>query len=225
VIKQAALAWLCLAAALPVAAQNPPATSAPAQPPAQAAAPASGTGAHPSKVGVIEIQNAILNTKDGQKAQQEFQTHFDPRKKELDKKLAEINDLKEKLTRGGAAMADTAKQDLQRSIDSKTKTYNRDLEDANAEMQQEQQKVLQDLEARMEQVIEKYAQTNGYAVIIDVSNPQTPIMYASSQVNITKDIVEAYDKMAASGAPAAKPAATPLTPKPAPSAPATKKQP
>jgi len=215
-VKKHAFAWLCVAAALSLAAQNPPA------PAASAPAPAGAT--HPSKVGVIEIQNAILNTKDGQKAQAEFQARFDPTQKELEKKAAEIKDLQDKLQRGGAAMADAAKQDLQRSIESKTKSYNREVEDARAEMQQEQQKVLQDLEGRMEQVIDKYAQTNGYAVIIDVSNPQTPVMYASSQVNITKDIVDAYDKMNPSSAPAApKPAATPLAP-PKPAA-TPKKQP
>lgn len=215
-MKKHAYRWSCLAAlagvVLPLAAQNPPAAAAPV---AASSAAAVGSGVRPSKVGVIEIQAAILNTKDGQKAQQEFATRFDPTKKELEKKAAEINDLKEKLQRGSAAMADAAKQDLQRSIEAKTKSYNRELEDANAEMQQDQQKVLQELEGKMEQVIEKYAQANGYVVIIDVSNPQTPVMYASSQVNITKDIVDAYDKMNPSSAPApAKPAATPLAPKP-----------
>jgi outer membrane protein len=218
-----AFAWICLiaAAASMAVAQN--------QPPAAAgAAPAAGT--HPFKVGVIEIQGAILGTKDGQKATQEFATRFDPRKKELEGKAAEIKDLQDKLQRGGAAMADAAKQELTRAIEQKTKSYNRDMEDANAEFQAEQSKVLDDLGQKMMQVIERYAQANGYAVIIDVSNPQTPVMYASSSANITKEIVALYDKTLPAAAPTStgtKTGATPMASpaKPAATTPATKKQP
>src|SRR5262249_48220526 len=86
----------------------------------------------------------------------------------------------------------------QRNIDSKTKIYNRDMQDAQDEAQQEQGKLLDELGQKMMQVIDKYAQQNGYAVIIDVSNPQTPVLYASNTVDITKDIIELYDKTAPS---------------------------
>ena len=76
------------------------------------------------------------------------------------------------------------------------------MEDAQAEYDQEQRKVLDGLGQKMMQVIDKYAATNGYSVILDVSNPQTPVLYASNAVDITKDIIELYDKAAAS-APAA----------------------
>jgi outer membrane protein len=214
--------WICLVAGGAFAmAQN--------QPSAAASVAQSGSGgAHPFKVGVIEIQSAILGTKDGRKATQDFAVRFDPRKKELEQKAAEIKDLQDKLQRGGAAMADAAKQDIERTVEQKTKSYKRDMEDANAEFQAEQSKVLDELGQKMMQVIERYAQANGYAVIIDVSNPQTPVMYASSSSNITKEIVDLYDKSApsSSNSGGAKPGgATPMASPARPPATATKKQP
>ena len=38
-----------------------------------------------SKVGTINIQQAIVSTKDGQKASAELQTRFDPKRKEIEK--------------------------------------------------------------------------------------------------------------------------------------------
>jgi outer membrane protein len=230
-VKRQAFAWTCLVAgaALSAVAQNQPAVAPTVMNQGQAA-PVPSVGSHPFKVAVIEIQSAILGTKDGQKATQEFATRFDPRKKELEQKAAEIKDLQDKLQRGGVAMADAAKQDLTRTIEQKTKSYNRAMEDANAEFQAEQSKVLDDLGQKMMQVIERYAQANGYAVVIDVSNPQTPVMYASSSANITKDIVALYDKTLPATGPAStgvKPGgATPMASPATPSAtPATKKQP
>ena len=227
-------AWTCLvagAASIAVAQNQPAAANPPAVAPSvmtQGQPAAASAASHPFKVAVIEIQSAILGTKDGQKATQEFATRFDPRKKELEQKAAEINELKEKLQRGGAAMADAAKADLTRAIEQKTKSYNRDMEDANAEFQAEQSKVLDDLGQKMMQVIERYAQANGYAVIIDVSNPQTPVMYASSSANITKEIVDLYDKSLNTGAKpsgGATPMAAPTKPSATPTTPAPKKQP
>jgi outer membrane protein len=42
-------------------------------------------------------------------------------------------------------------------------------------------------------VLDKYAKNNGYAVILDVSNPQTPVLWAAQGTNITKDLVNAYN--------------------------------
>lgn len=173
--------------------------------------------AQATKIGVIEIQTAIVSTKDGQKAAAELNTKLEPRKKDLDAKAAEIRDLQDRLQRGGDKMAETAKQDLARNIDTKTKAYNRDMEDARSEAQDEQNKLLQDLSGKMMQVIDKYAQANGFSIILDVSNPNTPVMFASNTVNITKDIIDQYDKLNPGGSSApAKPAAQPAPVKPTP---------
>ena len=199
---------------------------------AAAPTPAPATGMVPTKIGIIEIQNALVSTKDGQKAMVEFQTKLEPRKKELERKAADIRDLQDKLQRGGAAMAEAAKQDLTRQIDQKTKLYNRDMQDAQDEADQEQRKIIDELSGKLTPVIDKFAQANGYAVILDVSSPQTPVMYASASVNITKDIIDMYDKTVPSSGPrpatpAAPKSTAPAAPKPGLTtpAPAIKKQP
>src|SRR5689334_14102303 len=88
------------------------------------------------------------------------------------------------------------------------------MQDAEEDLKTEQQKVLQGLGQRMMAVIEKYAKDNGYTMILDVSNPNTPVLYASSGIDITQDIVALYDKTSTNGAPAAAPtgSAAPASP-------------
>jgi len=179
----------------------------------------------PQKIGVIQVQSAMTSTKDGQKAIQELNTRLQPRKTELDKKAAEIRELQSKLQRAGAAMAGTAKEDLTRQIDAKTKDYNRDMQDAQDEYEQENRKLLQDLSGRMTSVIDKFAVDRGYSVILDVSNPNTPVLYVSNMVDVTRDIIDLYDKMiTVPNTPLPKPA-NPVKPQAVPMAPAPKKQP
>ena len=210
--QKLALIAAALGMAAAALAQNAPAAQAPA---------ASSTPARvPNRVGVIQVQQALLSTHDGQRAMQKFQVEFvEPRKKELDRKAQEIRDLQDKLQRGGAAMSDTAKAEIQRTVDDKTKRYNRDMQDAQDEMQAENGKLIEEMSGKMQQVIDKYAQANGYAVIINVSDPNTPVLYASSTVDITKEIIELYDKAFPSEAPAT--TSKPSAPAPKPTTPGT----
>ena len=172
----------------------------------------------PTKIAVIYLQGAIGNTKDGQKAVAELSAKTAPKKKEIDQKQSEIASLQDQLTKGANTMSDTAKNDLYKNIEAKKKNLQRDIEDAQAELDQDQQKILQEIGTKMQAVIERYAHDHGYVMVVDVSNPQSPIFYASPSIDITKEIIELYDQSTAAmgGAPktgaAAAPSATPKAP-------------
>ena len=178
-MKQKFSVLFVLASALPALAQT-------------SAAPAAA--AAPVKVGIVHIQDAILSTKDGQKAASDLQTRFNPKKTEIDKRQADIAALQDQYRKGAATMSDDAKQKLTRDIDTATKSLNRETEDAQAELDQAQNKIMQELGTKVMAVLSKYAQENGFSVILDVSNPQTPVLWASNTIDVTNEIVALYDK-------------------------------
>ena len=194
-----AVALTCLA--LGASAQTP-ATPAPA-------------AAGPTKIGIISVQGAIVGTKDGQKASQELETKFGPRKKEMDTRNNELVQLEEQLRKGGSVMSEDKRNQMQRDIDEKKKRLERDAQDAQEELNQEQQRLLQNLGQRIYAVIEKYAKDNAYTLILDVSSQNTPVLYATSSTDITQDIIALYDKSSANGGPASTPTTTNTAPKPA----------
>jgi outer membrane protein len=175
----------------------------------------------PAKVAIIHVQNAILQTKDGQKAASDLQGRFAPKKAALDKKQADIAALQDTLRKGSATMSEEAKAKLIRDIDANNKSLQRDTEDAQADLDAEQGKIMQELGNKVMAVLEKYATGNGYSLVLDVSNPQTPVLWASQTIDITGDIVKLYDQAnPGTGAPAAaaKPAGTAPAAAPAPAA-------
>ncbi len=175
----------------------------------------------PNKIAIIHLQNAIIGTRDGQKAAKELETKFMPKRQEIEKRQGEIQALQQQLRASSNTASEEQKNKLMRDIDVKQKALQRDGEDASAELDQEQQKLFQEIGGKVMAVIDKYATDNAYAVVIDVSAQSSPILYASTAVDITRQVVETYDKNApASNAvppPAAvKPAAPkPTAPKPA----------
>jgi outer membrane protein len=169
-------------------------------------------GSPPTKVGIIHIQNAIIQTKDGQKAAQDIDARFGPRQKEADRKGTELQTLETQYRNGANTMSEEAKSKLAREIELKRKLLQRHLDDARTDLEQEQRRVLDELGQKMMVVIDKYAADHGYAVILDVSTQQSGVLYASNTIDITREIVDLYDKnsgLPAPAAPAAEPAKKP----------------
>jgi outer membrane protein len=186
----------------------------------------------PGKVGVIQFQSALIGTKDGQKAAAEFEASLGPKKQQLEKLQNEIRELQDKLQSGGNTLSEATRNDLARAIDQKTKNYNRDMQDAEEDAQQERQKLFDQLSQKMLPVIDKFAQSEGFIAILDVGNANTPVLWAAQSADITKTIIELYDKTSGE-LPAPDPANPSRTgaaaPRPVPAppktAPAEKKQP
>jgi outer membrane protein len=71
---------------------------------------------------------------------------------------------------------------------------------------------MNDLGGKMLAIINKYATEKGYVLVLDVSSQQTPVLWASNTIDITRDVIAAYDSGAAD-LPATKPV-TSATPPP-----------
>lgn len=160
------------------------------------------------KVAIVQMQNAIVGTQEGQKAAAELEAKMAPKRKELEDKQAVLRALQEKAQKEGT-LTDLARAQLSRDIDAKNKDYKRTVEDAQAQFQGEQDRLLNDLGSKLMAVINKFAKDNGYSLVIDVSNPQTPVMYASETIDITKSVIDLYNKNAPVSSAQAKPAAAP----------------
>jgi len=192
--------------------------TAPAAKPPVAAAQTGGTSV-PTKIGLMNVRDAILATAEGKKAALDLEGQFASRRTALQKRQIDIQAKKDQLSRAGAAMSDAAKAALAKEIDTDDKNFKRDVEDLNTDGEDAQGKVFQTIWGKMQPLVQQYALQNGFAIVMDVGNEQTPVLWASNTMFITADIVSLYDQahMSASttAAPAAKPAATPAAAKPA----------
>jgi len=214
VLSLAALAQTGTAAAAPAAA-------APASAPAATTAPATVAGI--SKVGIINIQGAILASNEGRRDLEALDKKFDPKRTELQNLNKEIEDLKKQLSTQGDKMNEDARGTLFRSLETKQKAMQRASEDAQNEYQQQQAEIAQRILQKMAPLIDKFAKDNQYAVLMDVSQPwpQGPVLWFGANADVTKQVVDLYNVQSGVAAPAStpgsssKPGSGTTTPKPA----------
>jgi len=176
------------------------------------AQPAAGAPAG-NKVAIVNIQEAIAGTNEGKKELEVLQQKYSPRQAALQAQNDEIENLKKQLETQGPKLSDEERNNRVKTATEKQKAFQRNYEDFQTEVQQSEQEILSRLGKKMLDVMEKYAKDNGYTMVLDVSNPQTPVVYASPATNITKDLVEAYNTAVPVAAPAAKPAASNAAPR------------
>ncbi len=174
------------------------------------------------KLAVIDMQSALIQTNDGKKAVGELQTKYGPKDADFQKRQSDLQAKQAQYQKTMNTMSDAAKAAAERDIETMQRNLQRDSDDTRQDMDQDQQRVLNDLGGRMMQVVQKYAADNQISMVFDVSQQPNNLLFASTGMDITRDIIALYDKSApaATAAPAsnmAAPAATrPATPNRAP---------
>jgi outer membrane protein len=200
---------------LSAAAQTPaaPAAPSPLAAPSEAADPAPAVPAGPAKIAVIAFQVAVAQTNEGQRNFTDLEKKFDPKRQQLKTLSDEIDGLTKELQTKGATLTDSERAARAATIDTKKKQLDRDAEDAKSDFQQQMQDLYQALASKVYDVMQSYAEKQGYTLVLDVSEQQSPVLFASTSTNITKQVIDAYNVK--SGVPAPPPQSDVDAPKPA----------
>jgi outer membrane protein len=178
---------------------------------AQTAAPAASASAPagPAKIAVIAFQVAVAQTNEGQRNFADLQKKYDPKRQQLKTLSDEVDNLKKQLQAQGDKLSEAERNSRAKTIDEKEKQLQRSAEDAQNDFQQEMGEMYNGLASKVYDVLATYAQQQGYTLVLDVAQQQTPVLYATDQTNITKAIIDAYNVKSGVPAPPQQPGATP----------------
>lgn len=190
---------------------------------AAAASPAASAPAGGTRVGTINVEAAVFGSNEGRRDADALQKKLEPKQNELKGQNDELEGLQKQLQTQGDKLNEDARATLVKQIESKKKTLERAVQDFQEDGQNQGKEIFQRILQKMAPTIVKYAQDNGYSLIVDTSNqwPQSPVLWSGEGVDITKAVVDAYNASsgvpapAPAGAAAGKPAPKPSAPKPA----------
>ena len=137
------------------------------------------------KIGVVDTRQALEGTAEIKKKAGEMQAKFQPRYDELEKLSQELRELQGKLQ---AATGDAALQ-LQTEGQRKQREAQRLQEDLQTDTEFERNEILQSANRRLVAIVEKVAREKGLDLVADI----TTAIYFSPVLDITNDVVAAYD--------------------------------
>lgn len=157
-------------------------------------------------IAVVDFQAAMVNTAEGKKAAEDLRAQFNPRNAELDKIRQEIRDLENQLRTQERTLSDEARGQLLRQLDLKRKMGTRMEQDLRDELELAQNEIINRIGQKVQQVINQYAQEKSLSLVLNISQGDSTVVFATRAVNITTDIIQLYDKTFPVQAAAAPPA-------------------
>lgn len=185
------------------------AQAAPAATDTTSTAAASGA----TKIAVINFNGVVQQTNEFQRDIADLQKKYQPRVEELQKLNTTIDAEKKELQDGGAKLADADRQAKLHDIDDKTKDLQRKGEDLRNDEQEAGQQTFQQVGQKVFDVMADYAKSHGYNLVLDQGEQGSGVAWAADNVNISKEILEAYNTKAGIPAPAGAPS-VPSAPSP-----------
>jgi outer membrane protein len=177
-------------------------TSAPAKPAAPAAQkPAAAAPVPPAKIAVITFQAAVTQTNEFQRDAADLEKKYDPRRVQIKALSDEIDNLTKQAQ--SPQLSDAERASHARAIDEKKKKLDRDTQDAQTDFQTDMQQIINDVAGRVGELMSDYAEKHGYTLVLDAGDQQTQtVLYAVPAMDITKEIIDAYNTKSGIPAPA-----------------------
>ena len=140
------------------------------------------------KVGVVNVQKALLDSDELKKASAAVEAKYKPRQDEITKLQNDLQSIQQQLSSG--RLNQQAEADLQGQGARKQRDLQRLTDDLQQDFDRERQDILGKASQKMQEVIRKIAEEKGLDVVVDVS--QT--IYFKPALEITNDALTAYNK-------------------------------
>jgi len=170
-----------------------------------------------SNVVVVDFEGAVVQSAEGKRSSEKFDVTVKAKQNELGKKQQELDDQQKKLQNGARTLSEEAKASLQRDIDRRTTELQRLNEDAQKELGVMRDELLRPIADRASAILNAMAKESNYTLVIDISNPETNVIWKNPKNDVTEELIKRID--ASAPKETAKPAAAPATNKPTPPAP------
>ena len=153
-----------------------------------------------AKVAVINLQKAVLESAEIKAASAAMEARYKPRVAQVEQIDKEIAAISQNLQMNAGKLTQQAESELNSQGTRKQRDVQRLRDDLQADVERDRNEILQRTAAKMTDVLKKLAEEKGYDIVVDA--PYAP--YFKAALDITPDLIAAFDKAYPAAAPAPK---------------------
>ena len=151
------------------------------------------------KIGWISVDDVIFTCDEGARMIADIQKFVDTKNAELEAIRQEVNDLNTRLEVQGTKLTDEARMDLEERLIERQTYQERFSQDTQRDIENRKNRVGNIVSRKMGPVIEKVALAKGLDAI-EIYNPSRDV-WINPALNVTKDVIDAYNQAYPVGAP------------------------
>ena len=142
------------------------------------------------KAAIINLQRAVLETAEIQKAQKELEAKFKPRQDKAEGLQRELATIQGQLQTMAGKLTPQAEAELNVQGQRKQRELQRLTEDLQGDVDRERQDILGRSAQRMSEVVKKLSETKALDLVVDVTNA----VYFKPALEITAEATAEYNK-------------------------------
>jgi outer membrane protein len=146
---------------------------------------ASGAAAE-LKIGVLDIQQALLASEEAKQFLQSAQTDLEAEQKEVNDLQQQILSLQEQIQKDADVMSPAEQRKRQKEIEDKQIDFRFQANRLQKEVQDRQQELMQQMGPKIEAVIKDLVDAEGYDLILQRGD----LVYADNKHSITRKVTE-----------------------------------
>jgi len=161
-----------------------------------------------TRIAVVNLQQAVMNTEDGLRASSTIKKLFEQRTQDLKKKQDDIEKESIELEKKSKVLSKDAYQKAREELQKKAMDYQQQAVDYSKELDKKQKELTDPIVNKMLAIVKRTATTENFDMVIDSSptNPGIPwgaVAYSRSDLDLTDKCIQMYNTSGASGLPPA----------------------
>lgn len=145
-----------------------------------------------TKIGIVDIAQAIQATKEGKKIKKELEAEYNKRKTDLEKKAKDISTMQTDFEKKSLVLSDEARMKKVQEIEAEKGKYMESREKNMQDLAKKDRELSQPMIKKLNEVIAEIAKKEGFTVILH-RNDQN-LVWASQELDITEQVIKALEK-------------------------------
>jgi len=153
--------------------------------------PAIGAGAEEIKIGIVDLQRALNESRAGKRAKEQFKGEFERLQDSLKREKEDLDRMKDELEKKSVVLKEEQRQSLAEEFERKRRDLRRKLEDSDQDLRKKDSELTGVILRRLADVIQEIGARDSYTIILE--NSASSVLYGSKSVDLTDEVIRVFD--------------------------------
>ena len=142
-----------------------------------------------AKIGVVDFQSAIQQTKEGQAALKKLDTAYQQKKTAIAAMETQLRQMQSDYEKQASILADSARKAKEQELLAAQSQYQQAYQQSEQEMQALYGQLMQNLLDKMKMICTQIGKEKGYTLIIE----KGAVVFSTDAIDLTSELVKRYD--------------------------------
>lgn len=142
------------------------------------------------KIGFVNIQKAISESKAGERARKRFEGTIKGKEAALAREKQAIERMKRELDKKALLLKADERMKAQRDFQKRVRDYERAMNDAQEELQLQERQMTAEILQNLQKIVQEIGRSQRFTLILDRSQ----LLYTDKGIDITNQVIQLYNQ-------------------------------